>query len=123
MLHFELSTMIGRRAISGSVATMSRNFAIDFSPSSIPSSMFTSRMFAPPRTWSSATVSAFVKSPLRMSSMNFAEPVTFVRSPIIVKFDSGVIEKTSRPEKRDVWSVSGGFRGDFFSTARAIARM
>ena len=53
--HFELSIMIGRRAISGSVAMTFRNVVIAASESSIPSSMLTSRMLAPPRTWPSAT--------------------------------------------------------------------
>ena len=48
--HFELSTMIGSRAISGSVAMRFRNVVIAASESSIPSSMLTSRMLAPPRT-------------------------------------------------------------------------
>ena len=59
-LHFELSIMIGMRAISGSVARMFRNVVIAASPSSMPSSMLTSRMLAPPRTCSSATVDAVV---------------------------------------------------------------
>ncbi len=56
--HFDESIMIGRRAISGSVAIKLRNVTIACSESSRPSSMLTSRMFAPPRTWSSATSSA-----------------------------------------------------------------
>jgi hypothetical protein len=48
--HFELSTMIGRRAISGSEATRFRKVAIVYSESSMASSMLTSRMFAPPST-------------------------------------------------------------------------
>jgi hypothetical protein len=54
----ELSIMIGTRAISGSVAMRFRNVVIADSESSIPSSMLTSMMLAPPRTWSSATPSA-----------------------------------------------------------------
>ncbi len=48
--HLELSTMIGRRAISGSVASRLRNVVMACSESSIASSMLTSRMLAPPRT-------------------------------------------------------------------------
>ena len=48
--HFELSIMIGTRAISGSVATRRRNRVMHASESSIPSSMLTSITFAPPRT-------------------------------------------------------------------------
>ena len=56
--HFELSTITGMRAISGSLAMSCRNRVIAAAPSSMPSSMFTSRMLAPPRTWSRATSSA-----------------------------------------------------------------
>ena len=56
----ELSTMIGSRATSGSVATRLRNVVIACSPSSRSASMFTSRRFAPPRTCSSATSSALL---------------------------------------------------------------
>ncbi len=54
----ELSTTIGSRAISGSVATRFRKVVIASSDSRRSASMFTSRRFAPPRTWSSATSSA-----------------------------------------------------------------
>ena len=53
--HFELSIMIGTRAISGSVAMRFRNVVIAFSESSRSASMFTSIRFAPLRTCSSAT--------------------------------------------------------------------
>ena len=56
--HLELSTMTGMRVISGSLAHSCRKRVIAATPSSIPSSMLTSRMLAPPRTWSSATSSA-----------------------------------------------------------------
>ena len=48
--HFELSIMNGTRATSGSVARKFRNVVIACSESSMPSSMLTSRMLAPPRT-------------------------------------------------------------------------
>ncbi len=56
--------------------------------------------------------------------MNFREPVTFVRSPTIVKFDSGLIFNSSSPLNvgrfgRD----SGSFRGATSRTASAMARM
>ncbi len=95
--HFELSIMIGRRAISGSVATRLRNRVIARSESSIPSSMFTSRRLAPPRTWSSATSAAWAKSSALIRRRNRAEPVTFVRSPIIWKLLSGRMVSVSRP--------------------------
>ena len=49
-VHFELSIMIGRREISGSVAMRFRKCVIACSESSRPSSMLTSMRFAPPRT-------------------------------------------------------------------------
>ena len=55
--------MIGSRATSGSVAITFRNVRIACSLSSRSASMLTSRMFAPPRTCSSATSTAPVKSP------------------------------------------------------------
>ena len=52
---FELSIITGTRAISGSLASSCRKRVMAAGPSSMPSSMFTSRMLAPPRTWSRAT--------------------------------------------------------------------
>ena len=54
----ELSTMIGTRAISGSVAITFRNVVIASSASSRSASMFTSIRLAPPCTCSSATATA-----------------------------------------------------------------
>src|SRR5215203_1858547 len=98
--HFELSTMIGRRATSGSVATTFRNVRIARSDSSRSASMFTSRTFAPPRTCSSATSTAPVKSPPSTRRRNRAEPVTFVRSPAITNPVSGPISNVSSPLQR-----------------------
>ena len=50
----------GTRAISGSVAMKFRNVVIACSESSMPSSMLTSIMLAPPRTCSAATLTASV---------------------------------------------------------------
>ena len=96
----ELSTMIGIRATSGSVATRLRKVVIARSPSSRSASMFTSRRLAPPRTCSSATSTAAWKSPDSTSRRKRAEPVMFVRSPIIVKLESGLSSNGSRPLKR-----------------------
>ena len=95
------------------------------SESSKPSSMLTSRRFAPPRTWSSATSTAVVMSPALIKLRNFAEPATFVRSPIIWKFDSGRIASGSSPLKYETSSPekSGTSRGALPSTAFAISRM
>ncbi len=83
--HFELSTMIGTRATSGSAAIRFRNRVIAASPSSMPSSMLTSMMFAPASTCSRATATASSNCPPRISRANFFEPVTLVRSPIMMK--------------------------------------
>ncbi len=56
--HFELSIMIGTRAMSGSVAIRLRKVVMAFSLSSRPSSMLTSRIWAPFSTWLRATASA-----------------------------------------------------------------
>ena len=119
----ELSTMIGRRATSGSVATRFRNLVIAASESSRSASMFTSRRFAPPRTWSRATSSAPWKSPASIRRRKRAEPVTFVRSPTMTKFASSKIEKGSRPLKRVTPGRSGTSRGARPRTASAIARV
>jgi hypothetical protein len=57
-LHLELSIMIGMRAISGSVGDQVQERAHRGSESSMPSSMLTSRMLAPPRTCSSGDLEA-----------------------------------------------------------------
>jgi len=53
--HLELSTMIGTRAMSGSEAIRRRNFSMAAMESSIPSSMLTSMIWAPPSTCCRAT--------------------------------------------------------------------
>ncbi len=93
--------MIGIRATSGSVAIRLRKVVIACSESSRSASMFTSRMLAPPRTWSSATSTAAWKSPASTSRRKRAEPVTFVRSPIDRRSRCPrVITSGSRPLKR-----------------------
>ena len=87
--HFELSTMIGTRAISGSAASRFRNFVITASPSSRASSKLTSSTFAPLSTWPRATLRPSSNLSSLMSRANFLLPVTLVRSPIMMKFDSG----------------------------------
>ncbi len=56
--HFEESTIMGILAISGSEAMRFRKCVISSALSNIPSSILTSRIWAPPSTWSSATFSA-----------------------------------------------------------------
>jgi hypothetical protein len=96
----ELSTMIGIRATSGSVARTLRNVVIARSESSRSASMFTSRRLAPPRTCSSATSTAPWKSSASIRRRKRAEPVTFVRSPTMTKPVSGPISNGSRPLNR-----------------------
>ena len=54
---------------------------------------------------------------------NFFEPVTFVRSPIMMKLLSGRSVSGSRPLKRVSGSMRGRVRGGLSATASAIARM
>ena len=56
--HFELSTMTGTAAMSGSEPSRRRNRVIAATPSSIASSMFTSSITAPFATWSRAIATA-----------------------------------------------------------------
>ena len=67
------------------------------SESSMPSSMFTSIRLAPFRTCSAATCTASPMLPVLISRANLADPVTFVRSPIIWKLLSGRIVSVSSP--------------------------
>ena len=98
--HFELSTITGTRAISDSPAMSLRNFSIAALESSIPSSILTSMICAPPSTCWRATLTAFSKSPARTSLAKTGEPVTLVRSPMLTKLDSGRTVRLSRPLKR-----------------------
>ena len=119
--------MIGTRAISGSVATRFRNVVIAASPSSMPSSMLTSRMLAPPRTCSSATVERRRRSrPCLISSANFARAgdvgalADHRRSCV-----SGRIVERLEPAKRveRVGRAGGRARRHARATASAMARM
>ena len=86
--------------------------------------MLTSRMFAPPRTCSSATSTAPVKSSPSIRRRKRAEPVTFVRSPISTKPVSGPISNGSSPLQRGRRARLGerrAARGR--ATAAAIARV
>ena len=103
-LHFELSIMIGIRAISGSLPIRFRKRTIAASESIIASSMLTSRRFAPPCTCWRATASAASKSPAKISFENFGEPVMLVRSPMTANPNSGVILSGSRPDRERIWA-------------------
>ena len=119
----ELSTMIGSRATSGSVAIRLRKVVIARSLSSRSASMLTSRRFAPPRTCSSATSTAPWRSPASIVRRKRAEPVTFVRSPIITKPVSGPSSNGSRPLNRVRGRCCGTRRGGRPATAAAIRRV
>ena len=115
--------MIGMRATSGSVAIRLRNVVISRSLSSRSASMLTSRRFAPPRTCSSATSTAAWWSPASMSLRNRLEPVTFVRSPIMMKPVSAPISNGSRPLNRLAFAGLATSRGARPRTASAIFAM
>ena len=86
--------------------------------------MFTSSRFAPPRTCSSATSTAPVKSPPSIRRRKRAEPVTFVRSPISTKPVSAPISNGSRPLKRGAGAgAAGPAAATSPRTAAAIARV
>jgi hypothetical protein len=121
--HFELSTMTGTRAISGSEATRFKKVVMDFSESSMASSMLTSIIWAPLSTCCLATATAASKSPARMSLENLGEPVTLVRSPMLTKFVSGRIVSGSSPLRRVYGETCGGTRLGSPRTACAIALM
>jgi hypothetical protein len=121
--HLELSTMIGTRAISGSAAIRFKNVVMARSESSMPSSMLTSITLAPLRTCSSATSTAAAKSPAFTRPANLADPVTLVRSPTMMKFESGRISRLSRPLQCAYGRGAGGRRGATSRTASAMARM
>ena len=98
--HFELSIMIGTRAISGSPATRLRKRTIAAFESSIASSMLTSMTWAPFSTCWRATASASSNWPSRIRRANAFEPVTLVRSPTLTKSESPPMNIGSRPDRR-----------------------
>ena len=101
--HFELSTMTGTAAMSGSAAIRRRKRVIAATPSSIASSMFTSISWAPFSTCWRAMSTASSSAPSAMSRANLREPVTFVRSPTLTNaLPGGGITSGSRPDRRVV---------------------
>ena len=115
--HLEESIMMGTREMSGSLAIRLRKVTMACSPSSMPSSMFTSMTWAPFSTWSRATSSASSYCSSRISRLNFAEPVTLVRSPTLTNSESSRMLQGSRPDRRRVKSCSMRLRGGYFDTA------
>ena len=83
--------------MSGSDAIKFKNLTIASFPSNIPSSILTSRICAPPSTWSRATSRASSNLSSFINRRNFREPVTLVLSPIFTKLVSGVTSNGSRP--------------------------
>ena len=122
-LQFELSTMIGSRATSGSVATRLRKVVIACSPSSRSASMLTSRRFAPPRTCSSATSTRLLEV-ARLDQAAEARRAGDVRA--LADHDEVRVgrdrERLEAAEARRRVVGSGTRRGGTPSTAAAIAR-
>ena len=97
-LNFDESIIIGSFAISGSDMTRCKNSTIAFSESNKPSSIFTSIICAPPSTCERATSKAAVKSPCLINRAKARLPVTFVRSPTLIKLVFSRTIKGSSPE-------------------------
>ena len=123
--HFELSTMIGTRAISGSAAIRLRNVVIACSPSSRPSSMLTSMMLAPPRPARRATASALLvvvrldqaREALRAGDVGPLADHDEVRSRAGAMSGSSPESRSQAARARAACAAAGR------STASAIARM
>ena len=96
--HLELSIITGTRAMSGSDAIKFRNVVMACTPSSMPSSIFTSMICAPPSTCSLAIESASSYFSSLINRRNFRDPVTLVRSPTFTKLVSGVMTSGSNPD-------------------------
>ena len=118
------SIIIGTRAISGSAPTRFKNFAMHFGESNIPSSKFTSIMFAPFSTWLRATDSASENLPSFIILRNAGDPITFVLSPTKINgaFSSGD-SKASSPDKTKAERGGRGLRGGKCAHFSTIAAM
>ena len=103
--HFEESTMIGMRAISGSAAKRFKKRTMAALPSIMPSSILISSTCAPPSTCSRATARAASKSPSLIMRKKALEPVTLVRSPILTKLLCSVRTNASRPANLSICRV------------------
>ena len=98
--HLELSTMMGRRAMSGSDAIRFRKRTMAALLSSMASSMLISMTWAPFSTCWRATARASSNWPFRMSRAKALEPVMLVRSPTLTKSEAASMDTGSRPERR-----------------------
>ena len=94
-----------------------RKRSIAASESSMPSSMLTSIICAPLATCCRATTSASSYFSARISSANFADPVTLVRSPTLTKGMSSVSVKGSSPDSCNRAVLTAGVRGALPATA------
>ena len=130
--HFELSIMIGTRAMSGSEAIRFRNRVIAAAESSIASSMLMSMTWAPFSTCWRATASASSYFSARIRRANAFEPVTLVRSPTLT--NSELVVDVERLEARQAHRLrdlgdparaqvldGGGDRGDVLGRGAAAA--
>ena len=121
--HLEESIITGTFAASGSVAIILRKRVMHFLPSSKASSMFTSITCAPFSTWSMAISMASANLSSLIKRLNFAEPVTLLRSPTFTNRLSSSMLSGSKPDKRIAVLICGNLRGGIFSTASAKALM
>ena len=110
-LHFELSIMIGTRAMSGSLAIRLRKRTIAASLSSMASSMLMSMICAPFSTCWRATIKAASKSPFKIIRAKAFEPVTLVRSPILTNRLPEPTVTGSRPDSFMAGTGQVFFRG------------
>ena len=90
--------MKGTRATSGSEARRFRKCTISSFVSNKPSSKFISIICAPSSTCFRAMPMASSYFFSETSRKNLREPATLQRSPIFVKFRSGLISQDSKPE-------------------------
>ncbi|MNM37802.1 hypothetical protein D3C81_485470 [compost metagenome] len=121
--HFDESTMMGTREISGSEAIRFRKRVMAASESSIASSMLMSITWAPFSTCWRATDRASSYCSLRIMRANAFEPVTLVRSPTLTNSDSSLTTNGSRPARRKSCDGAGTVRGVFFDSNSPMAAM
>ena len=95
--HFDESSMMGIRAMSGSDAIKFRKYCIACRESSIPSSILISMTCAPFSTCCLATETASSNFSSIINLANAFEPVTLVRSPTLINKVSSLIVKGSNP--------------------------
>ena len=96
--HLDESTMIGTRAMSGSLAIRCRKRTIAALLSSMASSMLMSITWAPFSTCWRATASACSNWPFRIMRAKALEPVTLVRSPMLTNRLPAPMATGSRPD-------------------------